>query len=336
MKKLIVLMLVLGFVSGAMASPGFIVGNSNGDLWVNTAVDGLGSWSTLYTGAFTNVTGVTGLVDDDGGYALVNSAGQSWVSTDESASWALGGMPAGTYGTKNVISGMANGGLIVGTDGGGVYSYSDTSGTVAASWASAFTNVTGVAGIDTGGFAIVNSAGQGWVSSDASGSWSFLPGAGTYGAINHIDALDGAGYIIGSDTGNVWVYSDDSGTLAASWTGGQFGNVVGVAGLDGGGFAIVNAAGQAWVSNSIGDWTLTAAAGTYANASAIAGLDGGGFAIGTSTGNLWLYSDNAGTLANSWTGAFGAITSIDGTVPEPATVALLGLGSLVMLRRRKA
>lgn len=116
-----------------------------------------------------------------------------------------------------------------------------------------------------------------------------------------VDILDFSGTYVGAGADGTMVYTGAGGTVTLAFDGGDFS-------VDGDGDN----------SGIAGSWTFVSGTGDYA-----------------------VYVSGSGTFGATYNADFDnyASTTLSGhlePVPEPATLAALGLGALVLIRRRKA
>ena len=326
MKRIIILVVVCLVASSAQADvDDVLIGSDHGagNAWIRDEdLSDIGIFQTAW-GPLT-----TSGVQSDHEWVLGSSAGNLFLRNPDISSILVA---IDCCGTINTLAVSINDNVIVGSAEGDVYIRNPdlSSVSVTGGWG----NVTAIGVQSNGDFVFGTAAGNMWrYDSTFTTQKDFEQGFGT---INTLAVSDNDNVIVGTAEGNVFVRNPDL-SSAIVVAGGPFGNIVDIVTQSDNDFAFAADTGNAWVFDSTGTVNKGFVNG-LGPLSALAVQSDDDLVIGRADGSVWIFDEDLAVNKHfSGVGTFGTpLTSLAVQVPEPATLALLGLGSLFISRRKK-
>lgn len=329
MKKLIlVLAVLLVMASSQLALGSLVIGNTAGGVWIRT--EGLDSEPVIASGAgYGTVSAMASTASGN----IVIANGEGTVRLRHGAN--LVSMAIGqNYGTIGDVATMSNGNIIIGNTAGGVWVRTDgLDSEPVVTHGTGYGNITAIDVLSNDNVVIADQGGVVRLRHGANLA-SIAYGQG-YGTIGDVAVTANDNVVIGNTAGSVWIRTDGLDSEPVVTQGAGYGIITAIEGLSNGNVVIANSGGEIRVRNGLNLAPVAYGSG-YGN---IVGIDvtyDGKILVGNSAGGVYLLGVSGGGLTTLASGAnYSTIGDVAVLVPEPATIAILGLGALVLRRRKR-
>jgi hypothetical protein len=331
MKRIIILVVVCLVASSAQAYVQddllITASHSGGVAWVRDA-DTPGTVGTAFQPGFETIT--TSGVQSDGEWIIATSQGNLFRRNPDSL--ASVNVEVG-FGSINQLAVSPNDNVLVATAGGNVFIRNPDLSSAVVVPGGPFGNVTDIDAQSNNDFVFANDIGQAWRMDSTGANLNFN---GAFGVISALAVAPNDNVVIGSPAGNVWLTNPD--LSVSAFLGGGFGNITAIATQSDSDFVFANDVGNVWLFDSTGGGGVSKGFQPLASGiGALAVQSDDDIVVGRADGSVWIFDEDLVVSKHfSGVGTFGnPLTSISVQVPEPATLALLGLGSLFISRRKK-